>query len=39
MRVLCTDVLYDEVHPLHYANSPLSRTLVGNKPAQAFQRL
>lgn len=39
MRVLCSDGLYDEVQPLHYANSPLSRTLVGNKPAQAFQRL
>lgn len=39
MRVLCSDGLYNEVQPLHYANSPISRPLVGNKPAQAFQLL
>ena len=39
MRVLCSDGLYEEVKPMHYVNSELSRALVGNKPAQAYQCL
>ena len=39
MRVLCSEGLYNELEPMHYTNSKLSHALIGNKPAQAYQRL
>ena len=40
MRVLCSEGLYNELEPMHYTlNSKLGHALIGNKPAQAYQRL